>query len=474
MSNLQNTPRFLTEEPLGYLRRPPARLQPILAKKGKSTLDLDKLAQIISSCAKLEPVITVESAGHWQQAVRNLPETIDAILPMSIPAYPTEVWNSHPEPLIDRGLPLIFWPLMEYDEPDFWRWSAKDFLTALGVRVHIARNTAHALTLVKSLALKRLLASSKIVTFGEQNFPWNAPAASHLITESLGARIIVRPISDIRDRCAAFSDADVADLWQKRKSRYIEKAVRPDQLTQAIRTYLAIKAILEEEKACAFGLNCFGDLIIKGGRDVPCLAQTLLREDGFIAACDGDYVCITSMMLATCLLDKTCMMSNMYPVQFVGALTDHFGEPLSPDAKKYPPETWRNLARLAHCGFVGVVSPEMTPTGKAALQDWGGTYEIKRDGKGCGIDADLAGDENVTVIEMCFDGKTLLLADAKVRETTRHENMPHCESSALLEFRNLSGFVENISREHTAVVYGSHIEELKTLAGILNLNCKIF
>jgi hypothetical protein len=163
----------------------------------------------------------------------------------------------------------------------------------------------------------------------------------------------------------------------------------------------------------------------------------------------------------------------MYPVQYVGALTDHFGNPLSPGAK-YPKNTWKNLARLAHCGFVGVVSPEMTKAGRANLRDWGGTYEIKRDGSGCGIDADLGGGEKVTVAEMCFDAKTLLLADAKVLETTHHKKMPHCETSALLQFRDLEGFVANISREHTAVVYGSHIEELRTLAQILKLHAIVF
>ena len=450
------------------------KLQPILAKQGESTLDLDKLAKVVSGCAQLEPVIVVQSPQHWARAVRELPDDIDAILPMSIPAYPTEVWNSHPQALIDRGLPLIFWPLMEYDEPDFWRWSARDFLRALGVQVHIARSTTNALLLLKSLALKRFLARSKIVVFGEQNFPWNARAAGHLIKDSLGIDIIVKPISDIRSRYANFHDAQVEDVWSKRKNRYIEKMVKPGQLRQAIRVHLSIKSVLEEEKACAFGLNCFGDLIIRGGRDVPCLAQALLREDGYVASCDGDYMAITSMMLITYLLDKTSMMSNMYPVRYVGALTDHFGDPLSPDAKKYPKETWKNLARLAHCGFVGVVSPEMTPTGKTCLCDWGGTYEIKRDGEGCGLDGDLASGEKVTVVELCFDGKTLLLADAKVCETTRHRDMPHCESSALLRFRDLEGFVENISREHTALIYGSHIEDLKVLADILNLNCKVF
>lgn len=69
---------------------------------------------------------------------------------------------------------------------------------------------------------------------------------------------------------------------------------------------------------------------------------------------------------------------------------------------------------------------------------------------------------------------TRFLADTEVCETTRHKNMPHCESSALLRFRDLQGFVENISREHTVVVYGRHIEELTTLAKTLGLTVKTF
>ena len=52
--------------------------------------------------------------------------------------------------------------------------------------------------------------------------------------------------------------------------------------------------------------------------------------------------------------------------------------------------------------------------------------------------------------------------------------MPHCESTALLRFRDLEGFVENISREHTVVVYGDHVAELEVLAGALGLDCRVF
>lgn len=465
--------RFLIAEPPEYLVRPPAKLQPILAKQGKPNIDVNTLAGIIAGCGTLEEMIVVESPEHWKAAVHSLGDDIDAILPVSIPAYPTEVWNSYPQPLLERGLPVIFWPLIEHDEPDFWRWSARDFLRALGVDVRLIKSNREGLAYLRALGMKRLLTDSRLVVFGAQNFPWNAHAAGHLIKEGVGTEIVVRALDDIRERYGCYSDAEIEAVWAARQSRYVEKDVTAAALKQALRTYLSIKSILEEERALGLGVNCFGDLIINGGRDTPCLAQALLREDGYVAACDGDFVAMMSMVLVTYFLDKPCMMSNMYPVSYAGALTDHFGDPLLPGAQ-YPQPRWKNMARLAHCGFVGVVSPEMTPTGRTALRSWGGTYEIKRDGRGCGLDGDLKAGERVTVVELCFDGKTLLLADAEVVETTRHRGMPHCESTALLEFPDLEGFVEAISREHPVVVYGAHIEDLRVLADVLTLRCKVF
>ena len=60
-------------------------------------------------------------------------------------------------------------------------------------------------------------------------------------------------------------------------------------------------------------------------------------------------------------------MSNLYPVSYVGALADHFGDPLAP-GEAYTRSEWSNFARLTHCGYVGVVSPEMTPGGKTYLR----------------------------------------------------------------------------------------------------------
>jgi len=466
--------RYLVGQPEAHLRRPLARVQPVQAAPGRAGVDLTRLEQLLGGVARLEPLIVVESPESWIKAISALSANIDAILPISIPAYPTEVWNSHPQPLIERKIPVLFWPLLEYDEPDFWRWSARDFLRALGVHAVIAQSFEHGRRMLRAWAVGRMLARSRMVVFGEQNFPWNASAAGHLVRERLGTEIMVRPLSQFRDRYSRIAEHDIEAYWRERKARYRASDVSASELQGALRTALAIREVLAEEGAAAFGVNCFGDLVLDGSRDVPCLAQALLREEGYVAACDGDYLAMMSMMFITHMLDSPCMMSNMYPVQYVGALKDHFGDPLSPDAQRYPKKEWHRLARLAHCGYIGVVSPEMTPGGITRLSDWGGTYEIKRDGRGCGLDGDFVPGKDITVVELTFDAATLLLARARVLESTRHPGLPHCESSALLEFRDLEGFIESISREHTAVVYGDHVEQLSLLAEQLGLETRIF
>jgi hypothetical protein len=165
-------------------------------------------------------------------------------------------------------------------------------------------------------------------------------------------------------------------------------------------------------------------------------------------------------------------MSNLYPVSYVGALNAHFGNPLSPDPAHFDKSEWANLGRLAHCGFAGVVSPEVAGD-KVDLRDWGGTYEIPRDGRGCGVDGNMPAG-SATAVELKFDGRTLLAASCEILETSRHPGMNHCEKSVLLRFRDLPGFVRNISREHPAIVYGDHVADLQVAAPVLGLDLRVF
>ena len=451
-----------------FLQLPKVRIQPILAREGKPSVDIAEVARMIGDAAVFNDLICIKDAEHWEQVVSGLGDDVDAIMPVSSPCYPTEIWNESPQVLSDRGLPVIFWPLIKYDEPDFWKWSAADLLRAMGVKVYLVNNCHEGITLVKALAVKKFLSASRMVVFGKQNFPWNAICAGKFMRERIGTQLIVKSLESFREAGAKYSDQELLDFWKQRESRYINQCPDPAALINALRTYFGIRTVLDEEQAFAFGVNCFGELITSGGRDMPCLAQLLAREEGFIASCDGDYCAMINMAMVSFLLDAPCMMSNLYPLNYIGALTEHFGDRLAakPEFSKYG----KNLARMAHCGYVGIVSPEMVPGNKVRLTDWGGTYEMKRDGKGCGVDSDLPGNCEFTGLELHLNGKDCVLVHGEILETTRHENMPHCESSALLRFDDLEHLVRNVSREHMVLVCGDHRREMEILAEVLNLN----
>ena len=63
---------------------------------------------------------------------------------------------------------------------------------------------------------------------------------------------------------------------------------------------------------------------------------------------------------------------------------------------------------------------------------------------------------------------------ARVAESTRHADMPHCEASGLLEFRDLAGFEEAASRDHVVPIYGDYQRDYEILAGVLGFEAKIF
>lgn len=197
--------RFLVGKQPAHLSYPLAHLQPVQAKPGKANVDVAKLRQMLEGIAIVNKMIAIQSPEHWQAVVRGFDDSIDAILPVRIPAYPTEVWNSHPQILVERGLPVIFWSLLEYDEPDFWRWAARDMLRTLSVDVHLVRSNRESIVLLKGLAFKRFLSGSRLVVFGEQNFPRNAHAVGDRVTRQLGTEVLVCSLEDMRPRYPRFT-----------------------------------------------------------------------------------------------------------------------------------------------------------------------------------------------------------------------------------------------------------------------------
>jgi len=97
-----------------------------------------------------------------------------------------------------------------------------------------------------------------------------------------------------------------------------------DDLAEAVRTFLAMKDLIDEHHLDAVSVRCFD--LVSQRRTTGCLALARLNEAGVAAGCEGDLVSALTMLWIHTLLGQTAWMANTAGV-----------------------DTRRNTLRMAHC-----------------------------------------------------------------------------------------------------------------------------
>ncbi|OYT62205.1 MAG: hypothetical protein B6U69_02240 [Thermofilum sp. ex4484_15] len=81
------------------------------------------------------------------------------------------------------------------------------------------------------------------------------------------------------------------------------------EVGKAVKLYYALRELARNRGWRAFTLNCFKLLSETG--ITPCLAFSLLNNEGLIAACEGDLAATFTMMLLNYLTEKPTWMANV-------------------------------------------------------------------------------------------------------------------------------------------------------------------
>ncbi|RLE71103.1 MAG: hypothetical protein DRJ43_00490 [Thermoprotei archaeon] len=86
-------------------------------------------------------------------------------------------------------------------------------------------------------------------------------------------------------------------------------------LVDAARLYLAMRNMLEERGATATAIDCFGfmDMVYErsGVLRPPCIALSLLRDEGIPAACEADLDALVTMIIMSAISGKPVFMGNL-------------------------------------------------------------------------------------------------------------------------------------------------------------------
>jgi hypothetical protein len=107
------------------------------------------------------------------------------------------------------------------------------------------------------------------------------------------------------DEVRAFAD------YYAREAKEIVEPTRKD-LLNAAKNYFTIRRIMEAENCDGFSMDCLGP-ISKHGIDPPCLAFSVLRDEGIVASCEADWQAAISSRLTHLLLGRPGFMQDPAP-----------------------------------------------------------------------------------------------------------------------------------------------------------------
>lgn len=237
-------------------------------------------------------------------------------------------------------------------------------------------------------------------------------------------------------------------LWNdksiiKKAKKIVEEVVREakrvvepteEKLLRATVYYLALKELIKENKADWVTVNCLSELI---GRTqaTPCLAFSLLNDEGIVATCEADPTMFTLHYLLTKIATK--------PSIFVDPTVNEK----------------ENVLILAHCTsplkVLGYDKPKVP-------------YEVRthhESNEGATVKPEYPKGV-VTIVGFNFNISRMLIVKGEVIGSPY---LRICRAQVKVKVSNAHKVLENWQGFHWVYVYGDYVEELRILAKIIGV-----
>lgn len=287
-----------------------------------------------------------------------------------------------------------------------------------------------ALTIIHT---RKKLHTERIALFGFMPDPysrWHHLPDFELAKRKLGVQVNAVELRELVALSKTIDGEKLDELvktWIKEAKEVIEP--KETDIRETARIYSALKMLLEQEKANAFGINCL-EMIKTLGVLPPCYALTRLRDEGTHAACEADLVCLLTMMLLGYIAGAPAFMGNT-----VAAI------PAS------------NTISISHC---------VTPTKMAGFEARAKPYILRNYHSGPGVTAhvELNTGQEVTVARLSREFDKICIAQGKLVEC---RDTIGCRTTISISISDAREFVQRTFGNHQAVAYGNHIKLMNKL-----------
>lgn len=432
-----------------------ANLIPLYFKSGKN----DEFLEQIQNLEKLfaEEAIIAEPLALGSP----LPREADAVI------FPQVLGDAYKQIKDIEALRLpILVVTSEFGTVDMWDWEIVSYLKSKGLKVLAPYNLELTRKVIKSLALKREMKTTKFLVFqdnpGEgmqasifKRFYWWEEECTNLIQERFGISIVKKSFKKLAEEARQVPDAEVEKLWESWNLPLED--VSPRALNSALKIYWVLKQEAEQDPSIkGMGINCLNESFYSD--TTPCLAWNMLFEEkGIIWACEADTLSLLTQFIIHKSLDVPIMMSNIYPFLMGKAALKH--EKISSFPEVDRPE---NHLLVVHCGYLGVLPESFSSDWKLKPR----VLEIVNE-NATAIDARLPEGE-VTLAKLDPTLSKLLIVEGYLEGYVQYPGSD-CRNGAIIRIPDGHLLMDKLYSHHDIIMSGHRGVELKNMAYALDL-----
>jgi hypothetical protein len=244
-----------------------------------------------------------------------------------------------------------------------------------------------------------------------------------------------------------------------------------ENIQKSVEFFVVIKDVLEKYECNAFTMPCFEVCATRVFNDefhfTPCLAHSLLKEEGIPSACEADINVLMAMNILINLTRKAPHMGNTHPLA-----EEEKTDQSTPSGLQVIPEIrgGKNIVSTWHAvptrKMKGIDKDNMPYNIQSFTNSgWGATirYDYSRD-KG----------EVITLLRLHPTGKKMFAIKAEIIAGAGI-NKIGCDTGVYYQVKDIKDFFkkELDFGHHYAWVYGDYIEQLKDLGEVLGLDVVI-
>ncbi len=330
---------------------------------------------------------------------------------------------------------------------------------AKGSNALLANSEAHAIELMKILAVPRLLEGKRAVIYGRPFDSTSVPShnlTAEAIYKRTGVLLEFRPMEQLKGLLETVDPAGAKkemERWKKEAASIVE--ITDEALFECSKMYVLLRSIIDKERLSGMSIDCLSfSFSPKPILPFPCLAFTRLRDDGFAVPCEADVCGMLSSLLLQEISQKPSYFCNVSSVDAEKSSTvlRHCVAPLQLLGRNVPALPYR----LRDYHGIGGVTPEVSfPIGLEVTMG-GFTKDLKNFVAWPGrIQAGIHDTDRPS-----FDSP-----GAQNRKMRRY-----CTNRAELKIKEADVFLQKIVGIHHVMVAGIYTKALREEMTRLNVN----